>query len=52
MALRLEPVTVIAAANSAGPRMPANFSSTAKKPKNSDDRCRGIKLANSERDSA
>ena len=32
--------------------MPANFSTTAKKPKNSPDRSRGIRLAKSERLSA
>ena len=40
------------AANSSGPMMPANFSKTPKKPKNSDDLCFGIIVANSDRDSA
>src|SRR5688500_17583918 len=37
MALRLDPVSETVTANTAGPKMPANFSNTAKKPKNSDD---------------
>ena len=35
-----------------GPKIPANFSTTAKNPKNSPDRSRGIRLANSDRLSA
>ena len=42
----------MATENIAGPRMPANFSNTAKKPKNSPDRWRGTMLAKSERLSA
>ena len=42
----------MAAANVSGPRIPAVRSVTAKKPKNSEDRSRGIMLANSDRDSA
>ena len=49
MALRLDPVVAIANSNVAGPAMAPNFSNTEKNPKNSDDRSRGIMLANSER---
>src|SRR5688500_17244389 len=52
MALRLDPVSDTVIAKTAGPKIPANFSKTAKKPKNSDDLWRGIIVAKSERDSA
>ena len=42
----------MAAANTAGPKIPANFSDTAKNPKNSPERWRGTMLAKSERESA
>ncbi len=52
MAARDDPVASTTPAKTNGPRMPANFSNTEKKPKNSEERCGGTKLANSERDSA
>ena len=48
-ALRLDPVAAIIAMNTIGPRMPANFSHTANRAKNSADFSFGIKVANSER---
>ena len=51
-ARRDEPVTAMVAANTAGPKMPANLSATPKKAKNSPERWRGTSEANKERESA
>src|SRR5439155_8724969 len=51
-ALRLEPVALIMIVKTAGPRMPANFSNTEKKAKNSDDLCRGTRVEKTDRLSA
>src|SRR5712691_9414790 len=52
IAFRLDPVAAIVPAKISGPKIPANFSNTLKKPKNSPDLWCGIMLANSERLSA
>jgi hypothetical protein len=52
IALRLDPVAAIVPAKISGPKMPANFSNTLKKPKNSPLLCCGIMLAKSDRLSA
>ena len=49
IALRLDPVAAIVPAKISGPKMPANFSNTLKKPKNSPLLCCGIMLAKSDR---
>ena len=48
METRLEPAMATLAAKMAGPKMPANFSTTAKKPKNSPVRWLGTMLAKSD----
>ena len=49
IAARLLPKNLMARPKRTGPKIPANFSNTEKKPKNSDDLWLGIIRANSER---